>query len=284
MNNGSMWAGIAVAIGIGAILPLQGLLNARLGTQIGGPVAAAFVSFVVGTLGLGAYLLASRHGLRFAPGMHAPAWLWIGGLIGAVYVAAFTLLVPRLGVAAIICLTIFGQIAASLLLDHFGVLQAQRPVDVTRLGGALLVLVGVLLVVAPWRAPPAVAAPHSTTISRNEQIEAVLNNAVWSLKERHFRNDRDGIAKLRHAWTVTLEDVIAAGEQRDLSDFLSATPGGEGIFLMKGDTGYEIRHRERAADIHSDHFEQLRPAFRSWIAQIMGQYRLQGTMDSGPGR
>ena len=52
MNNGSMWAGIAVAIGIGAILPLQGLLNARLGTQIGGPVAAAFVSFVVGTLGL----------------------------------------------------------------------------------------------------------------------------------------------------------------------------------------------------------------------------------------
>lgn len=161
MNN-TLWAGIAVAIVIGAILPVQGLLNARLGTQVGGPVAAAFVSFVIGTLALGAYLLASRHGLRFAPDARMPVWIWMGGLIGALYVAAFTLLIPRLGAASIICLTIFGQVTASLLLDHFGVLQTQRPMDMTRLGGALLVLVGVLLVVAPWRSPPtAPATPRS---------------------------------------------------------------------------------------------------------------------------
>ncbi len=278
MNN-TLWAGIAVAIVIGAILPLQGLVNARLGTQIGGPVAAAFVSFVVGTLALGAYLLASRNGLRLAPDARLPVWIWMGGLIGALYVAAFTLLIPRLGAASIICLTIFGQVTASLLLDHFGILQTQRPVDMTRLGGALLVLVGVLLVVAPWRSPPNASASQSTTLSRDEQIEAVLNNALWSLKERHFRNDRDAVAKLRDAWTVTLEDVIAAGEQRDLSEFLYTNPGGEGVFLMKRDTGYEIRHRERAADIHSEYFDQLRPAFHSWIAQIMDQYRLAGRME-----
>ena len=51
---------LLVAVLIGAILPLQGLVNARLGAQIGGPVSAAFVSFLIGTVMLGLYLLATR--------------------------------------------------------------------------------------------------------------------------------------------------------------------------------------------------------------------------------
>ena len=34
-------AALLVAVLIGAILPLQGLVNARLGVHVGGPVAAA---------------------------------------------------------------------------------------------------------------------------------------------------------------------------------------------------------------------------------------------------
>jgi len=49
---------ILIAALIGTMLPLQGLVNARLGTNIGGPVAAAFVSFLVGTVLLGLYLVA----------------------------------------------------------------------------------------------------------------------------------------------------------------------------------------------------------------------------------
>lgn len=154
MSSATVWLGIVVAVAIGAILPLQGLVNARLGSQIGGPVAAAFVSFLIGTVALGAWLLVMRQGVRPVTDARFPAWIWIGGLIGAVYVAVFTLLIPRLGAASIICLTIFGQIVASLLLDQYGVLQAPRQVDAVRLGGAVLVLAGVLLVVAPWRAPP----------------------------------------------------------------------------------------------------------------------------------
>ena len=81
--------------------------------------------------------------------------LIIGGVLGAVYVAVFTLLIPRVGAAAAICLAVLGQVVASLLLDHYGVLQAQRPADWTRITGAVLVLLGVLLVAAPWKAPPA---------------------------------------------------------------------------------------------------------------------------------
>jgi transporter family-2 protein len=75
--------------------------------------------------------------------------------LGALYVACFTLLIPRIGAAGMVCLAVLGQVTASLLLDQFGVLQAPRPVDALRILGALLVLAGVVLVVAPWRSQDA---------------------------------------------------------------------------------------------------------------------------------
>ena len=144
-------AALLVAVLIGAILPLQGLVNARLGTHVGGPVAAAFVSFLIGTVMLGLYLLATRTPVTLQGSLKLPAWIWAGGALGAVYVACFTLLMPRIGAAGMVCLAVLGQVTASLLLDKFGVLQAAKPVDALRLLGALLVLAGVVLVVAPWR-------------------------------------------------------------------------------------------------------------------------------------
>lgn len=145
---------LLVAILIGAILPLQGLINARLGMHIGGPVVAAFVSFLVGTVMLGAYLLATRTPFLLQGSLKLPAWAWAGGVFGAIYVTCFTLLIPRIGAAGMICLAVLGQVTASLLLDQFGILQAPKPVDAVRIAGALLVLAGVVLVVAPWRSPP----------------------------------------------------------------------------------------------------------------------------------
>ncbi|MBN8214198.1 MAG: DMT family transporter [Xanthomonadales bacterium] len=146
-----------MALAIGMMLPLQGLVNARLGTQIGGPIVATFVSFLIGTVLLGAYLLLTRTPLAIGGGTKLPAWIWTGGLLGALYVACFTLLMPRLGAAALVCLAILGQVTASLLFDHFGVLQAPRRADPVRIAGAILMIVGVLMVAAPWRT--AVKAP-----------------------------------------------------------------------------------------------------------------------------
>ena len=151
----SQWLAMLAIVAIGAVLPLQGLVNARLAGALHGPVMAAFVSFLVGSVALGAWLLAARTPWGATPDARFPAWIWIGGVLGAVYVAVFTLLIPRVGAAAAICLAVLGQVLASLLLDHYGVLQAQRPVDWTRAAGALLVLAGVVLVAAPWRTPPA---------------------------------------------------------------------------------------------------------------------------------
>lgn len=57
---------------------------------------------------------------------------------------------PRLGVASTITLMIAGQLALSLVLDHFGWLGVPRqPLSLTRVAGVALVLAGVLLVRRP---------------------------------------------------------------------------------------------------------------------------------------
>lgn len=146
-------AAIALAVVIGVLLPLQALINARLGQLTHGPLLASLVSFLVGTLVLSAAVLATRTAIPDARMAAAvPAWAWLGGVIGAVFVVAATLLVPRLGAAALVCLVVFGQIAGSLLLDHYGVLTAPRPIDALRVLGVMLVGVGALLVVRPWQA------------------------------------------------------------------------------------------------------------------------------------
>lgn len=146
-------AGVVLAIIIGAFLPLQALINAHLGRVTLGPMFASFVSFLIGTLCLGAMLLALRTSLpnvQMLGGL--PGWTWLGGVIGAVYVFSATLLVPRLGAASLICLVVFGQVVASLLLDHYGVLATTRVADPLRIFGAVMVLIGAILVVQPWQA------------------------------------------------------------------------------------------------------------------------------------
>lgn len=142
---------IGLAIFIGMLLPLQALINAALGRQSFGPLFAALASFGVGTAVLALWWLATRPTFEATALAKLPWWAWTGGVIGAIYVAAATLLVPRMGAAALICLIVFGQLFGSILLDHYGVLHARQPIDPGRIVGVLLVIVGALLVVKPWR-------------------------------------------------------------------------------------------------------------------------------------
>jgi transporter family-2 protein len=143
---------ILLVVMVGTLLPLQALINARLGHATAGAVFASTVSFLVGTLALAGLLLVSRPALppvdQFA---RLPVWAWSGGLIGAAYVAIATFTVPKLGASALIALTVLGQLAGALLLDHYGVLHDPRPATPMRVGGVMLIFAGVLLVVQPWK-------------------------------------------------------------------------------------------------------------------------------------
>ena len=132
----------------GMVLPLQAVINGRLSKEIGSPVLASFVSFFVGTVCLGLYCLATRVALPSAqsPG-RLPPWLWMGGMIGALYMVGVVSLVPRLGVSVTMGLVIAGQIVLAACLDHFGLLGLHtHPLNAGRLLGIALLIAGVILV------------------------------------------------------------------------------------------------------------------------------------------
>ncbi len=140
------WPHLMAAL-IGAGLTVQVGMNATVRSAIGSPVLAAIVNFGIGLAALA--LVAVASGARWTPGSTAtvPAWAWFGGLLGATYVAATTVLGPRLGAAVLLALTLSGQMAAALLVDHFGAVGfPQSPVTPVRLLGAALLVAGVLLI------------------------------------------------------------------------------------------------------------------------------------------
>lgn len=137
---------LAMILG-GAATALQGPTNARLAAAVGSPVNAAFVSFFVGTMALGLLALTLQARPDAAAVKALPAWAWLGGLYGCVFVVAAAWGVPKIGAALTIVLMVAGQLTLSLILDHFGALGLpQQPISLTRVAGVLLVIGGVLLV------------------------------------------------------------------------------------------------------------------------------------------
>ncbi|MEO7672504.1 MAG: DMT family transporter [Pyrinomonadaceae bacterium] len=139
---------ILIALLAGAMMPTQAATNNRMAAFVDSPVLAAFVSFVVGTLALFVFVLLSGVPLVSLGGVKdAPAIAWIGGILGAFFVAASVTLVPKLGVAMTFSILIAGQMIVTLVIDHFGLLGVPiRALSLTRLGGILLIATGVVLI------------------------------------------------------------------------------------------------------------------------------------------
>ena len=139
---------LAVALFVGALLPIQAALNSKMGKTINNPIAAAFISFVVGTIALCFYLLITKQSFYFQTAYkQAPWYAWLGGLLGTFYVAASIIILPRLGVALTFSLVIFGQLLIALIMDHFGVLGVEiRTINFYRILGVLFLIAGVVLI------------------------------------------------------------------------------------------------------------------------------------------
>jgi bacterial/archaeal transporter family-2 protein len=132
-----------LALAAGALLPLQALINARLGAQLASPLWASTLQNVVGAVFFGLVVLALRTPAPAAAELaRAPLWTWVGGALGATYVLLALLTTPRLGATRAMVAIIAGQLAVSVLLDHFGVLTPRRPVDLRTLGGLALLTAG----------------------------------------------------------------------------------------------------------------------------------------------
>jgi bacterial/archaeal transporter family-2 protein len=143
-----VWAYLLLAFAAGTVLPFQAGINAQLAEWVNSPFRAAFVSFLVGTLLL---FVVAAFVFKPLPSWtrlgDVPWWAWIGGALGAFYVAGSIISAPKLGAATLIALVVAGQALASLAIDHFGwVGFEENPVSLGRIGGMLLIAAGVVLV------------------------------------------------------------------------------------------------------------------------------------------
>ena len=145
-------AWLSLGLVAGAVLPVQGAVNAQLRADVDEPVAAALVSFLVATAAMALVLglalsLRSTARPRVAPLRGMPWWGWLGGAVGATYVTSVFLLIPEIGAAPTIGLTVAGQQVASVLVDRHGLLRLpRRPITARRLAGVAVLLTGVALV------------------------------------------------------------------------------------------------------------------------------------------
>ena len=119
-----------------------------LGRAVGDPVYAALISFVIGSIGLLLYALLAKVDLGQISQSGSVHWsVWTAGLLGAFYVAAVIVLVPKIGAALTFGLVVTGQLGLSLLLDHYGLLGLPvHAINWQRIAGVLLIIGGVLLI------------------------------------------------------------------------------------------------------------------------------------------
>ncbi len=145
---------LCVGVVVGALLPWQPVINGRLGQELASPLWSGFISFLGGTVVLGS-LVHLQEGVlwRWQKLTHVPLWTLTGGVLGTSFVLAAIYLVPRVGATTMSVSFICGQLAMSLLIDHYGWAGvAVRPIDGLRLLGILLLLTGLYLVVRPTHA------------------------------------------------------------------------------------------------------------------------------------
>lgn len=144
MSQGFIVALIAIA---GAGLAVQAAMNARMAAALNATLLGALVNFVVGGVVLAAIAIPSTAGRWTPAGLwSAPWWAWMGGALGATFVATSIWAVPRVGTAALFAAIIFGQLLMAMLIDTFGWLNVPPiPLNPWRVVGLLLLLAGVVM-------------------------------------------------------------------------------------------------------------------------------------------
>jgi transporter family-2 protein len=141
--------GVAVLLmaAVGGLIALQPVVNAGLGRATGN-LAAALVSFAVGTLLLAALVGLSGEGASLGSTFDVPWYYLLGGILGAAYVFTALVTVSSIGAGGVAAATITGQLVFSVVLDRMGVLGLEEtPITLERVLGVVLLLAGTYLVV-----------------------------------------------------------------------------------------------------------------------------------------
>ena len=140
-------AAMMFAAGLG--IPVFAALNAGLGQQLGGPVAATAVTFAIGFVI--AILLLTLTGYPPASAFtFEKPWLWIGAVVMLFYATSVAFSAPRIGLGNAIFFVLLGQIVAAAIIDHFGLLGSiKSAITPKRALGLVVMAIGLYLARKP---------------------------------------------------------------------------------------------------------------------------------------
>ncbi|NUI94246.1 DMT family transporter [Staphylococcus borealis] len=133
----------------GMMVPIQTSINARLGRFTESTFYASTISFFIGSLFLFILNVIFNPKLfdaSFYSGHTIDYHWWVGGLLGVCFLTGNLLLLPRIGAALTVVMTVAGQIIMGVFIDTFGLLGASNhPFTLLKAVGILILLFGILL-------------------------------------------------------------------------------------------------------------------------------------------
>jgi bacterial/archaeal transporter family-2 protein len=132
--------GILGGMAVGVPGPLAGAMSRRVGGA-----GSSLAIRLSGAL-FSAVLVLARGGERLQNWRQVSWYMWGAGVFGVILYLTLSATFPRLGATVSLTCIIVGQLLAGLLLDHFGLLGAARPLDAGRLLGVGVLLSGAYLI------------------------------------------------------------------------------------------------------------------------------------------
>lgn len=150
MNNLYILLMVMAGAGIAGQIAVNAQLRIVTGSALWAANIVFGVSMVIGLLALTCAALFSAAPVLNPALWRAPSYVWLGGIFGGAYVVLAILLADRMGAALVSATGIFGQLCASILIDHYGWfgMPIQRATP-ARLIGVALLAAGVVLI--RWR-------------------------------------------------------------------------------------------------------------------------------------
>lgn len=158
MKNKSSYLILFMLLGLfaGMLSPIQTSINSELRSEIHSPFIASLVSFSVGTIALLLLVSIIDHRRLFKHNAlekgrmvisKGPWWLWIGGILGVIFVTSNIFLLPIIGAALTVVLALCGQMVIALTIDHFGWFGVStHRINTQRIFGIILMVAGIFLI------------------------------------------------------------------------------------------------------------------------------------------
>jgi transporter family-2 protein len=137
---------LLLALIAGALVGVQRALNGQINEYSQNSYTTSLLNFITGTsfLTLFIIILIALGRVELQPLPVGPWWIYTGGVIGVIYIAATSLIVQHLGVLTFTLFSVGGQLIASLLLDIYSPTQGVS-VSWYLVSGIAMTYIGILV-------------------------------------------------------------------------------------------------------------------------------------------